>query len=68
MAGTPEKMLEHLLETRINKNEDTSGVHSYSLFCPQREQHPYTSCGVSLNLLARFVYIWEAHLYFRCIP
>ena len=28
MAGTPEKMLEHLLETRIAKLDDTAGEAS----------------------------------------
>ena len=27
MAGTPEKMLEHLLETRIAKVDDTAGKY-----------------------------------------
>ena len=32
MAGTPEKMLEHLLETAMNKPNDSSGIFSLNVF------------------------------------
>ena len=28
MAGSPDKILEHLLETRLGKTEDLNGEHS----------------------------------------